>query len=281
MGIFDFFKSNKDLKHVRKTSLVPSAQDQLSNLYKRLDYKAIPELPNNDESRKILEEYQSFPAALIPKAYMTPLPNGLLRGDIVLLWWLTLSKDQNKAPGYFIYDYGIDVSKEMTVLKESKLIRDDRTLTRFGKLTLDENNQIIREHKAVKSISLDGKITYQFKDADRVSKDKRQKSQNGKYSFRSSGDLVEDQNIGHSYEKMNDYTNALLAYKSAFILSLKDPDFPEPPPNIFNRQVIIYRKLKMYDEEIKACDTALKYYPENEFFEDHKRKALFLKEKKR
>lgn len=244
-------------------------QEQLHNFYKRKRYKNIPALPTEEESKSIVESSESFPASLVPKEYMKNIPGGLLRGDIVLLWWLNNPRTNKKrVPQYFLYDYGIDVDDQLQVLKEKHLINPDNTLTLEGKKRLDKHNQIIREHRAKKIYKPNGKVKYIFEDAESVRKEP---------NFVSTGDFVDDQAKGKAYEKAQDYDNAIEAYNSAYRLSLKDDLFSDgPPPNIFNRLAIIYRKQKDYHNEIKTLNKALKYYPDSEAFNKRLNRAKEL-----
>src|SRR5699024_12271249 len=77
---------------------------------------------------------------------------------------------------------------------------------------------------------------------------------------------VDDQMIGRSFERNQDFDNAILAYKSAYNLSKKSEIFSDDrPPNICNRLSIIYRQQKKYDEEISILKTALSYYDIDKF----------------
>lgn len=78
-------------------------------------------------------------------------------------------------------------------------------------------------------------------------------------TFHTSGDVVNDQHIGRDFERAGDYENAIKAYESAFRISLKNDIDPTPPPNIFMREAIIYRKLKMYEKEVETINRAIKY----------------------
>ncbi|MDV7719026.1 hypothetical protein GA840_04075 [Pediococcus ethanolidurans] len=124
----------------------------------------------------------------------------------------------------------------------------DFEATSEGLLLLDTHEQIIREHKAKKSVDSNDNIKYYFTDAESVEKE---------YKFKSTGDFVLDQNKGLAYEHSQNYTSAIEAYESAFKLSIKDPC--GPPPNIFFREAIIYRKLKEYDKEVAIIELGIKY----------------------
>lgn len=82
--------------------------------------------------------------------------------------------------------------------------------------------------------------------------------------FISSGDFVEDQFIGRKFERLNDFENAIKAYEYAEKSSIKS--WGSPPPNIYERQAIIYRKLKDYNSEINIIKKAINYYPDSKPF---------------
>ncbi|WP_088825642.1 tetratricopeptide repeat protein [Listeria goaensis] len=244
---------------------------KLRDLYIKSKYTVIPSLPDEVECKRILTEYTSFPFSIVPKEYMVPLPNGLLFGHIVLLWWLNNSRtNKNTIPGYFLYMYGIDFYTEKEILVEAHLISNN-VLTEKGVSTLKEYNEIIRKHKAKKTIDANGNIIYSYSDKQLVIKD------NKLIPFRSTNDFLLDQDLGKSYEQNNEYVDAIKAYESAKLLSLKE--WPEPPPNVFLRLSIIYRKLKDYENEIKVIKEALNYYPSSEIFQKRLEKAQQLNSK--
>lgn len=247
-----------------------TSREKLLALYKQKKYQTIPVLPDERSCEKILKNYHNFPSMLVPKEYMQPILGTLLRGDIVLLWWLSLKKNQTNIPQYFLYKYGIDVDRELKKLKQYKyieLVNNKYILTDSGKQILSNHEKIIQEHRAPhKAVSLkDGHVEYNL-------------VQTSKH-FKSSGDLVKDQDIGREYERQKDYANAIKAYHSAERLALKDPLFGNsPPPNIYRRLAIIYRKLKDYGSEIKSIQTGIKYYPNTVQFQERLSKAQKLKE---
>ncbi len=257
MGLFDFFKPL-------------TSKEKLLALYKRRKYKRIPVLPDEANCKKIISNYERLPSMLVPKDYMNRVEGNLIRGDIVLLWWLNMKKSQTKIPQYFLYTYGIDTDQEIRKLKQYKYIDKSENryiLTSSGKQVLLSHEKIIQEHRAPhKTVNLkDGHIEYNLIHTTK--------------NFRSSGDLVKDQDIGREFERQKNYVNAIKAYHSAERLALKDPLFENsPPPNIYRRLAIIYRKLKDYDSEIKVIKTGLKYYPNTVQFQERLSKAQKLKE---
>lgn len=94
-------------------------QKRLRRLYITKRYRIIPEIPSEEESKRILENYKSFPFSLVPKEYMDPIKFkdlNLLRGEIVELWWITSRKNISNVPKYFLYEYGINYSETVDKL---------------------------------------------------------------------------------------------------------------------------------------------------------------------
>ena len=191
---------------------------------------------------------------------MKKLNNGLLPGHIIMLWWICNPRtNKENIPLYFLYEYGIDFHKQFDFLISKNYIIGKWIISELGSKTIDKNGNI--------------KYSYQ---------DKKRTQVNGKIiPFKSTGDFVEDQHLGYSYEQNKDYPNAIKAYESALRLSLKDKMFSNcPPPNIFTRLAIIYRKQKDYSSEIKVLNQALMYYPSSETFQKRLEKAKLLNTKK-
>lgn len=214
--------------------------EELKNIYRGNGYNKIPVLPKEeDEVNKILANYQSMPM-LVPKEYMDYLKNTkLVFGHIVMLWWID-NHYKNQRPQYFIYQYGLDFDTELNYLKELELVDNKNELTKKGFVALNDNQDIIRKHKAKKSIHSNGKIEYHYSD---------EKATKNIKEFVSTGDFIGDQRIGSSFEKNKDYDNAIKAYYSA-IENAKTTEVGQIPPNPFMRLAIIFRKLKDKEKEI-------------------------------
>lgn len=278
MSGFKFFS----LKRNERRFTIPKsgARRKLYQYYKANQYPEIPVIPDEENAQMILDRMAMFPAVLVPRDYMYRI-NGLKRGNIVFLWWISRqNKNLNKYPKYLLFKYGIDASAEITEMIRMGLLNNDGMITDKGRKIVFENKQIIREHKNPYKSTDSYTVDYSFDDKERVLQDVSQRDASGKLRFQSTNDVVEDQMIGRSYERNQDYENAILAYKSALSLSAKDSIFAEtPPPNIFTRLAIIYRKLKRYSDEIAILDTALAFYPENEGFRTRSDKARILEQK--
>lgn len=278
MAIFgSLFKHHR---HEVSTAPKSKARQALYNYYVNNDYPEIPAIPDEPEAKMIIEQMELFPNVLVPRDYMRRI-DGEKRGNIVFLWWLSeKGSNLDNYPRYFLFEYGLDMSREIPELIRNGYISDGGQVKAKGLAFLDSHSQTIREHKAHYKSSDSYTVDYSFDDKERVLQDVSQRDASGKLRFQSTNDVVEDQMIGRSYERNQDYENAILAYKSALSLSAKDSIFAEtPPPNIFNRLAIIYRKLKRYSDEIAILDTALAFYPENEGFRTRSDKARILEQK--
>lgn len=143
-------------------------QKRLKRLYIAKNYRTIPEIPSEEEAKRILENYKCFPFSLVPKEYMDSIKFNdlsLLRGEIVELWWITSRKNISNVPKYFLYEYGINYSETIDKLYNLDLLTSDNKLTQLGCSLIKNSAKIIWEHKAAKSIDEDGKIKY-FSDKD-------------------------------------------------------------------------------------------------------------------
>ncbi|MGY0384110.1 tetratricopeptide repeat protein [Lacticaseibacillus paracasei] len=276
MRRFKFFPLKRHEHHFA----VPEsgARRKLYQYYKANQYPEIPVIPDEESAQMILDRMAMFPAVLVPRDYMYRI-SGLKRGNIVFLWWISRqNKSLNKYPKYLLFEYGIDASAEMAEMKRMGFLHNDGMITDKGRKIVFENSQIIREHKSPYKSTDSYHVSYVFDDKERVLLDKSQYSEDGGLRFKSSQDAVEDQAIGRSFERNNDYANAILAYRSALDIALDDPILSNtPPPNIFTRLAIIYHKQKKYAKELDVLLEALSFYPKNVEFKNRLSKVKKLK----
>lgn len=227
---------------------------KLSSLYSSLGYKVLPEMPPEEDCRRIIESYKTFPASLAGKNNMNETCGNLRRGHVVMLWWLSNPRTNKKrVPSYFLYEYGLDFSQELKKLEQFSYLKKG-LITEKGLEFLKEHDFVIAEHKSNKTYSADGTISYSVVNLSDVTSD-----------FVSSGDFVRDQQIGRELERIHDFENAIKAYYSAWKLAEKDPIMQQPPPNVFTRLSMIYRKQKMIEKEIEILEIANKIFPEKGF----------------
>lgn len=135
---------------------------QLELLYTELNYPVIPALPDENECSRIMQSYKTYPASLVPKEYMNVMEDDLMRGHIIMVWWINKRKtDINCFPQYFLYKYGLNFSEEIPFLESKKLIRRNKS-TAIGKRLLAKHKQTIAEHRSSYSINKDGTVNYQI-----------------------------------------------------------------------------------------------------------------------
>lgn len=87
------------------------------------------------------DQARMYPSLLVPKENMTRFSDGLLPGDVRLLYWLK-NVHRKRIPGYFVYLYGICFPREKELLTERGYIGTD------GKVT-EKGEKAISEHQAV------------------------------------------------------------------------------------------------------------------------------------
>lgn len=104
-------------------------RQEIENYY--IDYPEIPYISNNRNANIWLEEVKLSKAKLVPRRNMERTKEGLLAGDIILLWRInfgTFTTDSIKPfmyPKYFEYNYGIDAPKNLEILiKENYVVLD-------------------------------------------------------------------------------------------------------------------------------------------------------------
>ena len=84
-------------------------------------YKDYPEQPYISPERDIIAWENSpglFPYSKVEKKQMQRLPEGLLPGDIIMLWRIHFGNFTNKSmiPQYFEYRYGVDSEESIQTL---------------------------------------------------------------------------------------------------------------------------------------------------------------------
>lgn len=138
---------------------------KLKTIYIKKGYKNIPYI-SEENAQFIIDHYNDPFNFLVPKEYMKTLKvnnHTILRGHIVLLWWLNNPRtSKKKIPKYFEREYGIDAKAEIEVLKKYGWIFDNGKLTEVGKGILEDHDEMIRQHRATKNFNLDGSISYDY-----------------------------------------------------------------------------------------------------------------------
>lgn len=89
------------------------------------DYPVHPYISPKRDVDRWIEFPEEFPYKKVEIKQMVPLEEGLLAGDIILLWRVSLNTFTNQSmfPDYFEYKYGINASESLTKLENSGYIR--------------------------------------------------------------------------------------------------------------------------------------------------------------
>lgn len=236
------------------------ASDHYKQLIYDKFYSDYSEKPYISKDRELytnwLEQAELFPAqAIIPKSMMTRDADGLLPGHIYMLHWL--KKYTNKqVPVYFEYKYGINFEKEKKYLIENKYLKDNKP-TEKGERILEEHGFVVENHK------LDSGYNRYIKEA---------KKNNS--SSEPSKDMVDNNLRGMGFEKQKNIEAAIRLYEYNI-----EHGFNGSHP--YERLVIIYRRMKDYDNEIRIIKSALRLYSNHaiarEWYEKRLNKAEKLK----
>lgn len=104
------------------------------------DYDIKPYIsPNRD-----LEKEDFIP---VPKKNMDLLEDGLLAGDIILLWRINFGTFTNKSwfPKYFEYTYGINAPYNLSRLVEKSYVEVESSKNSLNHINLKEKKQILKK----------------------------------------------------------------------------------------------------------------------------------------
>lgn len=108
------------------------------------DYPVKPFISKDQEfnnSPSWEDQVRMFPDMLVPKANMTRFTDGLLPGDVRLLYWLR-NVHRKRIPGYFVYKYGIDFPKEKEILAQQGYIGADGKVTEKGEKAISDHQEV-------------------------------------------------------------------------------------------------------------------------------------------
>ena len=83
----------------------------------------------------------------VPKRNMEPLADGLLAGDIILLWRINFGTFTNETwyPKYFEYTYGIDGPSHLTQLLENGYAYEESAFDSLDHLNSSQKKAILKE----------------------------------------------------------------------------------------------------------------------------------------
>ena len=138
---------------------------KVKKIYKKEGYENIPYVSQKN-AKWIIKHLNDGCFMMAIKEYMKTMKvkgKIILRGHIVLLWWLNNPRTKkNKFPLYFEREYGIDAEKALYKLKRYSWVDKENKLTVKGKEILSEYDYIINQHRAIKSILSDGTVEYNY-----------------------------------------------------------------------------------------------------------------------
>lgn len=84
----------------------------------------------------------------VPKRNMESLEDGLLAGDIILLWRIDFDTFTNESwfPKYFEYTYGIHASERLQMLLERGFAREESAFDSLDHLNSNMKRKILKEN---------------------------------------------------------------------------------------------------------------------------------------
>ena len=118
--------------------------DQVKELYK--DHDQLPYIsPDRD-----LEAWLALPK-LVPKRNMEALEDGLLAGDIILLWRVGFDTFHNQSsfPKYFEYTYGIDGQKNLENLVAKGYVLEESAFDSLDHLSAPIKKNLLKQKGVV------------------------------------------------------------------------------------------------------------------------------------
>lgn len=161
MGFFDKLFGKKNTPTQKR-------QDYSSDAYaKKIQeqyYSDFSEIPFVSPARKKdinwTDMITIFPNMLVEREMMKRNPDGLLPGEVYLLYWIDHFKEKKDYPVYFEYRYGIDPSVSKTLLIEKDLLFENHA-TEKGKAILSKYNYVLEAHSPGKTSSKKAKLASQ------------------------------------------------------------------------------------------------------------------------
>ena len=91
-------------------------------------YAGYPEIPYVSKDRDVqdwLENPEKYPYKKVEKSQMVRLKEGILPGDLILLWRIGFNNftTESVIPNYFEYRYGVDSRESVALLMQLGMIR--------------------------------------------------------------------------------------------------------------------------------------------------------------
>ena len=113
-------------------------------------YADYPEQPYISPERDLekWEKYpEKFPYSKVERRQMVRLPEGVLPGDLVMLWRIHFDNFTNEStiPEYFEYRYGINSDESIALLKSLELIEDTDAYDSLDLITAPVLKRILKD----------------------------------------------------------------------------------------------------------------------------------------
>lgn len=122
------------------------------------DYETVPYISEERDFESWLKEVNLSKAKLVPKRNMEKTEEGLVAGDIILLWrvafgtFTTNTVDSKYFPKYFEYTYGINGEKNLDKLLKEELVYIKSVMESLSHTPLTILKTLLKD-KSVKGIS--------------------------------------------------------------------------------------------------------------------------------
>lgn len=125
---------------------------EIINLYH--DYPEIPYISPQRPLKEWLYKVKLGTASLVSKRNMSRTEEGLLPGDIILLWRISLGTytTESWTPKYFEYDYGIDCSASLAMLLDQGYAEELPAIQSLDHIAAPILKSLLKE-KSIKGLS--------------------------------------------------------------------------------------------------------------------------------
>lgn len=138
-----------DQDEIDRNQSIPASEEFQDEIIARF-YSDFPERPFISKDSEVrndwVEAASLFPQFLIKKEAMERLDNGMLPGEVYLLYWISKSK-RSRVPVYFERKYGINFWEKKQSLQENGYLTEDGKLTDLGEETIRQYSEVIKKHK--------------------------------------------------------------------------------------------------------------------------------------
>lgn len=128
---------------IDEDQLTPANPEFTKKIIKKY-YSSYPVKPFISKDQEYSSAIGTIPPALVPKENMTRFSDGLLPGDVRLLYWIK-NVHRKRIPGYFVYQYGICVPEEKEILMKNGYIDQNGKVTEKGEKAISDHPEVWME----------------------------------------------------------------------------------------------------------------------------------------